>query len=138
MHTAVSNLYTGGSGPAHDRLTAYLEWTTGAVQHLSNQISSEDLDRLVLTPGYERLLSVAGRLTSLEPPTQRVLNGMVSLQLAQREAAFEAACKALGAQIHSWSGEGVFVLPDTSVYIESPDKLEDLDFAPLVEPDWWG
>jgi hypothetical protein len=45
MHTAVSNLYTGGSGPAHDRLTAYVEWTTTAVQHLGYQISSTDLDR---------------------------------------------------------------------------------------------
>jgi hypothetical protein len=45
MHTAVSNLYTGGSGPAHDRLTAYVEWTTTAMQHLGYQISSADLDR---------------------------------------------------------------------------------------------
>ncbi len=137
MHTAVSNLYTGGSGPADDRLTAYVEWTTTALQHLGNQVSSADLDRLVLNPGYGRLLSAVGRLTSLEAGTQRVLNGMVSLELQQRVEAFEAACKTLETQIQHWSGQGIFVLPDTSIYIESPDKLEDLDFAPLVEPDWW-
>jgi PIN domain len=136
MHTAVSNLYTGGSGPAHDRLTAYVEWATTAMQHLGNQISSADLDRLVLTPGYGRLLSAVGRLTGLDVATQRVLNGMVSLELQQRTEAFEAACKTLEKQIQGWSGQGVFVLPDTTIYIESPAKLEDLDFVPLVDPGW--
>jgi hypothetical protein len=137
MHTAVSNLYTGGSGPAHDRLTAYVEWTTTAMQQLGNQISSADLDRLVLTPGYGRLLSAVGRLTGLDAATQRVLNGMVSLELAQRTEEFGAACDTLESQIQSWSGQtAAFVVPDTSVYIESPDKLEDLDFAPLIDLDW--
>jgi hypothetical protein len=136
QHSAASNVWSGHQGSAQCWLDAYLEWATSALQHLGNQVTRADIDRLVLTPGYVRLLSVAGRLTSLEVGTQRVLNGMVSLELQQRVAAFEAACKALDEQLHRWSGQGVFVLPDTTVYIESPDKLEDLDFAPLVDPDW--
>lgn len=134
LDTAVSNLYTAGSGSAHDRLTAYLEWTTTAEQHLGNQITRADLDRLVFTPGYGRLLSVAGRLTSPDVPTQRALNGMVSMELRQRTDTFEAACRDLAAR--RWPGLATFIVADTSVYIESRDKLRDLDFTPLVDPDW--
>lgn len=91
QHSAVFNLWSGGSGAAHDRLTAYIEWTTNAVQHLGNQISAADLDRLVLTRGYERLLAGVGTLTGTDMGIQRALNGLVSLELTQRVAAFEAA-----------------------------------------------
>jgi hypothetical protein len=54
----VTNL-RGGGGPqtAHKRLLGYLEWTSDAVRMLGNQISSADLERLVLTRRYELLLS---------------------------------------------------------------------------------
>jgi hypothetical protein len=103
------------------------------VQHLGNQITRADLDRLVLTPGYERLLSVAGRLTSFEVGTQRVLNGMVSLELQQRVAAFEAAYKELDEQIHRWSQLGAFLVADTTVFIEHEKKLEELDLAAIAD-----
>lgn len=57
MHTAVGNAYSGHQGNAQAKLGAYLEWTTLAVSHLSSQISPADLDWLVLTPAYGRLLA---------------------------------------------------------------------------------
>lgn len=132
-HTAVYNLWSGGSGSAHDRLGAYVEWTVTATQYLGNQISAADLDRLVLTIGYERLLAALGTATGTDVSTQRALIALVSLELRQRADAFEAAIKALDAQIRIWSRSGVFTVADTSVYIESPDKLEDLDFRPLLK-----
>lgn len=88
VHLDVTNLAGGGGpGKAQDRVGVYLEWVTSAVQRLGNQISAADLDRLVLTPGYDRLLAVAGTMTSDDTGTQRVLNGMVRLELNQRAEA---------------------------------------------------
>jgi hypothetical protein len=134
IHSAVFNLRGGGRpGPAQGRLTEYLEWATLAVQQLGNQITAADLERLVLTRGYERLLSGVGSMTGLDVDTQRVLNGLLSLELTQRVDAFDDAIKALDAQIKRWSRPGTFVVADTSVYIEHEDKLEDLDFARLLK-----
>jgi hypothetical protein len=41
--------------PAYNHLTSYLEWATNAVRMLDHRISAADIDRLVLTAGYERL-----------------------------------------------------------------------------------
>jgi len=118
-------------GQAHDRLTAYLEWATNSVRMLEHRVGAADIDRLVLTRGYERLLSVAG----IGSP--RVLNGLLNLEIHQRVNAIEQAARELDAQIARWSGELAFVVPDTSVYLEHDDKLEVLDFTSLlgVRPD---
>jgi hypothetical protein len=133
VHTAVHNLRGGGAPDAQGRLAGYLEWATATVQQLSNQISAADFDQLVLTRSYDRLLSIAGTMTGGDIATQRVLNGLVSLELTQRTDAFEAAIKALQEQTERWSRPGVFVVADTSFYIEHEDKLEDADFRPLLK-----
>jgi len=100
---------------------------------LGNQVSNCDLDRLVLTERYRLLLAgLVGTMTSTERPVQRVLNGLVSLELDDRVADFEAAIKALQGKVARWSGCGHYVVPDTSFYIHHKDKLEDVDFGPLV------
>jgi rRNA-processing protein FCF1 len=137
VHNDAYNL-RGGGGPstAHRRLLAYLEWTSNTVRMLGNQVSSADLAYLVLTKRYELLLSGAGTLTSTETEVQRVVNGMVSLELDQRVDAFDAAIKTLNEQIKRWSLTGEFVMPDTSVYIEHETKLEAADFGSLIGT--WG
>ena len=134
VHSAAYNI-TGsrGPGPAQGRVSAYIEWATLAVQQLGHQITTADLDRLVWTQGYERLLSAVGSMTGLDIGTQRVLNGLMSLEQTQRINAFDDAIKALDAQIKRWSRPGAFVVADTSVYIEHETKLEDLDFALLLD-----
>jgi hypothetical protein len=136
VHTAVYNLWSGGGpGTAQDRVAGYLEWVTSTVRQLGGQVSAADVDRLVLTPGYDRLLAAAGTMTGTDMATQRVLNGLVSLELNRRVDAFDAAVKALEEQIQRWSRLGAFVAPDTSFYIEHESKLEDLDldFRPLLQ-----
>lgn len=127
----VANLRGGGPPTAKERLLVYLDWTSKAVRMLGNQISNADIDRLVLTRRYELLLSGVGHLDGSD--SQRVLNGLVTLELDQRVDAFEGALRALDRQIERWSRFGAFVVADSSVYIESPAKLEDLDFAALCE-----
>lgn len=120
-------------GGAYARLTAYLEWATNSVLMLEHRVSAADIDRLVLTRGYERLLSAAGSLTGTDIGTQRVLNGLLSLEIRQRINALDQAVADLGAQIARWSGMLAFVVPDTSVYLEHEDKLEHLDFHSLLQ-----
>jgi rRNA-processing protein FCF1 len=133
VHNDVYNL-RGGGGPStsHKRLLAYLEWTSNTVRMLGNQVSSADLAHLVLTKRHELLLSGAGTLTGTEMEVQRVVNGLVSLELDQRVEAFDEAVKALDRQITRWSAYATFAVPDSSFYIQHPDKLEDADFGPLL------
>ena len=109
VHNEVVNLRGGGGPNAHQRLLAYLEWTSNAVRMLGNQISRDDLDGLVLTDRYRLLLSGVGTMTSTELEVQRVVNGLVSLELDERIAAFDAAIKTIQSQIKRWSGYGDFV-----------------------------
>ena len=135
VYTDVYNLRGGGGAArnAYEGLLAYVEWTSAAVRMLGNQVSNSDLDRLVLTERYRLLLAgLVGTMTSTERPVQRVLNGLVSLELDERVEDFEAAIKALQGQIARWSGYGHYVVPDTSFYIHHKDKLEDVDFGPLI------
>ncbi len=134
QHGAVSGLSTGHQGSAQDKLGAYLEWTANAVRQLARPISPADLDRLVLTPGYGRLLAAFGTVTGTDNATQRALNDLVSLELQLRENDFETARRALDVQIARWSRDGAFMVADTSVYIEHKHKLEELDVAALLPP----
>jgi hypothetical protein len=130
-HNELVNL-RGGGGPGHaqDRISRYLEWVFNAVRHLTFQVSAADIDRLV-TCGYDRLLA-ASTMPGTDMGTQRVLNGMLSLELDQRIEAFEATIAALRQQIAGWQRSGVFAAPDTSFYIEHDVKLEDVDFRPVL------
>jgi uncharacterized protein YPO0396 len=110
---------------AHKRLLSYLEWTSNAVQMLSNQISAADLDRLVLTRRYEQLLSGVGTMISTEVEAQRVVNGLVSLEIRERTDLFEAAVKALSEQINRWKAYAG-VLParlSTAVWLDLAKRV---------------
>jgi hypothetical protein len=134
MQGEVFNLRSGG-GPARnaqERVLAYLDWANNAVRMLGGQISSRDLGRLVLTDRYKLLLTAAGTLTGTDTPTQRVVNGLLALELEERVAAFDAGITALQNQILRWSGYEHCVMPDTSFYIHHPDKLEAVDPGKLL------
>ena len=132
VHNGVLNLRGGGGpGPAQARVLSYLEWATEAARMLDYLVSPADISRLVLTTGYERLVSAAA-LTGADIGTQRVLNGMVSLELDQRDKALEATITAIQARIGRWPLTHAFAVPDTSFYIEHEDKLEEADFQLLL------
>lgn len=131
VRNAIFNLRGGGPQGAHKRLLAYLEWSSDTVRMLGNQIIDADLDRLVLTRRHELLLSGVGSMTGTEMEVQRVVNGLVSLELDQRIDAFDQAIKELEEQANRWPTLGDLVVADSSFYIEHTKKLEDVDFAPL-------
>jgi hypothetical protein len=127
VHVSVLNIRGAGVGEyPFDRVVVYLNWVNDAVRMLRKQISSADIDRLVLTRRYELLL--AEDISS----GSRVLNGLLSAELDERADAFDEAREALEREIKRWSRPGMLVVADTSVYITNPDKLEELDFASLI------
>lgn len=118
---------------ASDRLWAYLQWVTDSVRMLQHRVSAADIDRLITTSGYERLLSAAGSLTGgLEAGKGRVLNGLLTLEIQQRIADLDEAAKDLDTQIQLWSGFAEFTIPDTSFYIKHKHKLKSIDFHDLL------
>lgn len=119
-------------GPAQARFTVYLEWVSNAIRMLEHRVSEADINRLVLTAGYERLLSAAGALTGADMGTQRALNGVLNLELLQRIKALDEAAKDLDSQIRRWTVGTLFTVADTNVYIEHEQKLRELDFAKLL------
>ncbi|MFI7406038.1 PIN domain-containing protein [Streptomyces sp. NPDC049541] len=120
----------GPSGSAFEGLLRYLEWATDAARVLRSQISDRDLDHLVFTRRYQALLGTCGTLAGTDQ--QRLVNGLVDLEVTERIQAFEAAEAALEAQIGRWNGLEWFVVADSSFYIQNPDKLADVDLHKVL------
>jgi hypothetical protein len=113
--TGAINLRGSAGSPYED----YIRWANDSAQKLSLLISAVDVDRLVLTQRYWLLQSMPG---SRDHPTVRML---LNSEVDERVRAFEETEKALRQQIERWSRPGVFVVPDTSFYINHPKKLEE-------------
>jgi hypothetical protein len=133
IHNDTVNL-RGGARPgdtAQQEIGRYLEWAANAVRILGMQIAAADVDRLVLTRGYDRLLSAAG-LTGADMGTQRMLRYMLSTEVDARIAAFDEAARLLQGQVTRWSPQAAYLAPDTSFYIRHEDKLREADFRKLL------
>lgn len=118
-------------GNAFERLLAYLEWATESARLLRSQISDRDLTQLVITPRYQALLASCGTLAGTDQ--QRLVNGLVDLEVTERIEAFEAAEAALASQISRWTGREYFVVADSSFYIHNDVKLADVDLHQVLE-----
>ncbi|MFF7764291.1 PIN domain-containing protein [Streptomyces griseorubiginosus] len=127
--TKAENL-RGPSSTAFASLLHYLEWATDAARVLRSLISEKDLDHLVLTRRYQALLGSCGTLAG--PEQQRLVNGLVDLEITERIQAFEEAEAALAAQIERWSGQEWFVVADSSFYIHNSDTLADVDLHKVL------
>ncbi|WP_316779718.1 PIN domain-containing protein [Streptomyces sasae] len=125
----VENL-RGSSRSAFESLLRYLEWATDAARVLRSQVSDRDLEYLVFTRRYQVLLGSSGTLAGTDQ--QRLVNGLVDLEITERIQAFEEAEAALDAQIGRWNGQEWFVVADSSFYIHNPDKLADVDLHKVL------
>lgn len=113
-------------------LTGYLEWAARSAKMLRNRVRAADIDRLIFTRGYDRLLTALGGLTSTDTGTQRVLNGLIDMELRLRAEALDEIIKDLRSPNPQWAADDLYAVLDTSVYIEHDDKLEQLDIAPAL------
>lgn len=132
LWTDAYNIRGGTYGSGFEQLTRYLNWTSGAVKVLTSQIKSADIDRLILTRGYNRLLSLAAPSSAVGGHTVSVLNEMLNVEVSQRIDDLAAARDSLSDAINKWADMPTLVMPDTSVYIQHEDKLASLDFAELI------
>jgi rRNA-processing protein FCF1 len=121
LEFSVSNARVGGM-TVLDRYNAYLAWVTEAVRMLRDRVSAADLDRLVLTQRYWALQSM---VTAVVGP----VGALVDTEITERVTSFGEAYATLDKQIQRWSRPGMFVVADTSFYIEHPDKIEEADLA---------
>lgn len=134
VHTTAMNLQRP-YGSAFEGLLTYLEWATESARMLRSQVSDRDLDRLVFTPRYKALLASCGTLAGTAQ--QRLVNGVVQLEVTERIEAFEAAVAALDAQIGRWARREVFVVADSSFYIQNAVKLADVDLHEVLAVPRW-
>jgi hypothetical protein len=81
IRTEADNATGPGNAGAAGRLTGYLEWAARSAPMLHNRIKAADIDRLILTRGYDRLLAAAGSLTGTDTSIQRVLNDLIDMEL---------------------------------------------------------
>lgn len=129
-HTAATNLAGAGPETAFSRLMRYLIWVTDTASTLRHQISGRDIDRLLLTPRYQLLLGSCGTLAG--SAQERLVNGLINLEVTERTQALEEALEALTVQIERWTGLERFVVADSSFYIQNPDKLSEVDLHQVL------
>jgi len=131
LQTQLSGLWNV-NGNAGESLRRYLEWVTDATTQVCSVVVQADADRLVSSPGYDRLLQLFGVL-DLEAPARmersRVINGLVHAEVAARKAAFEAVIAAVRLQIDRWTGPGKFVVCDTNFYLAGAGPFGDPGFV---------
>ena len=105
------------------RYDAYIRWANESERRLRTLLRNTDLEKLILTKRYWALLSMA--MSAQAAPITHVLDN----EIDDRVRVLEDVAEALRHRIESWSRPGVFVLPDTSMFISCPEKLEDWDVA---------
>lgn len=133
-HSAARTTTVGSHGSkAYRRLTSSLQWAANSVRMPEHRVSAVDIDRLVLTCGYERLMSAGESLSEADTGTQRVVNGLAGLEIRQRTEGLQEAIKDLDEQIRGWPKDTTYTVADTSVSIEHDDKLRDLDFTARLD-----
>jgi len=118
----LSNVRMGGLDHLA-RYDAYIRWANESERRLRTLLRNTDLEKLILTKRYWALLSMA--MSAQAAPITHVLDN----EIDDRVRVLEDVAEALRHRIESWSRPGVFVLPDTSMFISCPEKLEDWDVA---------
>ena len=68
--------------------------------------------------------------------TQGVLSGLVRRGIERQGEVLAEAIIDLEKQILRWPPDYLYAVADTSFYIEHEHKLEDIDFAPLLDSAW--
>jgi hypothetical protein len=126
-----SNLRGVGPSTAYGRLLMYLEWVTDATRLLQDQVSGKDIDRLIQTRRYYALLSACGTLAGTAQ--ERLVNGLVNQELADREADLAAAATTLREHMTRWAGPMWLAVADSSFYLNSPQPLADTDLHEVMD-----
>ena len=108
-----------------------MTWVTDASRVLSGLISSPDVHTLVLSDRYRLMLPA---LVNLHPHfSGQELIDLVQLELDERANALDGLISELEQLGQRWPGRGVFVAADTSFFLEADKKMDEYDFASLLD-----
>ncbi|WP_105975875.1 PIN domain-containing protein [Streptomyces geranii] len=130
IRNAAASAQGPGEETAYGRLLRYLEWANESARLMRGQISDTDIDRLVLTRTHGQLLAGVGHLAGSDQ--QRLVNGLVSMELAERASALDAAADSLMAHIRRWGGPIWLAVADSSFYLNSPSPLAKTDLHEVM------
>ncbi|MCU1412438.1 MAG: hypothetical protein JWR04_3145 [Rhodoglobus sp.] len=120
LRESLSRLDTATNADSVARaLAAYLTWVNDCCRTLGPILSSEELDRLVLTRRYWALLGVV----SIE--VSKILWDVIRIEIAERREAFGIAIDELRGMQSPHSARAS-VIPDTNVWMRHHDSLGSL------------
>ncbi len=125
VHMELTNV-RGGSHTLADMYNAYIRWANLSARRLRTMTRSQVIEELVLTRRYWLLQSMADQ-AGIRP-----VGDLVDCELDERISQLEDAVNELRVRIERWSRPGIFAVPDTTVYIKHPEKLEDWDLRQVV------
>jgi hypothetical protein len=108
-------------------LLGYCRWANEGARQLGFLVSSEQVERLVLTPRY-RLLQQANQMTS------DVVN-LVYLELEERARALDALASEMAGLAAKWNERecGQLVIADTNFYLHSELEYDHLNWHALLD-----
>ena len=102
----------------------YLRWFRETSRILRGRIARKDVDGLLPTASAWQVSSITP-----EPWNRDVLVGLVDTEFSVRIDDLTAAHDALQVEIERWDQPGRLLVPDTSLYINHPNKLDDMVLA---------
>ena len=117
----------GGSFSNVELIHEYLRWVNKQTRMLKNRISSDDLERLVLTPVYWAL-----QTASRENPDNSVFD-LVAAEISDRDTTLISAADEVKSEIERWNQpNSTGVVLDTNVLLEYGDVLLSTRWHDLV------
>jgi hypothetical protein len=131
LQSAIGSIIQGRSaaaiktGHVQDRYDAYIRWGNDSVRALSDIVTASTIEQLVLTRRCWMLQSFGSAGTE-------AVAHMLNVEYAERDQVLRAAQLEAVASIERWGRPGIWVVPDTSLYIRHKHKIEDVDFVPIL------
>jgi hypothetical protein len=126
FRTQASNAYGAippGSMTTAEKREAFVRWSVNVQRAASSYIAWETIDAIFDSPRYRDI-------GSMQPAAHVEI--LINAELARLSSRFGEVADELEHARDFFTGPGAFVAPDTSFYIEHPDKLEEVDFRPLL------
>ncbi|GAA1892548.1 PIN domain-containing protein [Actinomadura bangladeshensis] len=121
VRTSLENLSNGHHSSANDRRNDYIRWVSESVAQLRHILPPEELDRLLMTPTFWHIHTIDAVDLNVNTET-------IKVELDFRSRELELIHKTLKAQKERWATPRI-VIPDSSMFCEHVDKLEEWDLA---------
>jgi hypothetical protein len=127
VHTALLNI-RGQNYKDDERYKKYIEWANDSVLQLARLLSSEDIERLILTKRYWTLQAMS------QDDVTRVTGLFLDREIQESIQYLEELLREFRLWLDRLPRDAVFVVPDTSMFIEHA-KFEEWNLNAVLESD---